>query len=41
MGSGRVLKKWDSSEYRKYGIRVSTGKVGSGKVPERWDLGEY
>ena len=29
-GSGRVPKMWDMGEYRKCGIRVSTGKVKSG-----------
>ena len=32
---------WDPGEYRKDGIRASTGKVGSRRVPERWDPGEY
>ena len=35
MGSGRVPEKWDPGEYRKCGIRVSTGKVGSEQVPEK------
>ena len=29
-GSGRVPKMWDQGEYRKCGIRASTGKVKSG-----------
>ena len=40
MGSGRVPKKWDPGEYRKGGIRASTGNVGSGRVPEKGP-GEY
>ena len=41
-GSGRVLERWDLSEYREGKIRVSTGKGrirastrnrGSGRVP--------
>ena len=31
---GRILGRWDPGEYRKGGIRVSTGNVGSGRVPE-------
>ena len=30
VGSGRVPEMWDPGEYRKCGIRVSTGKVKSG-----------
>ena len=31
---------WDPGEYRKGGIRASTGE-GSERVPERWDPGKY
>ena len=50
MGSGRVPKIWDPSEYREGKIRVSTrkgrirestGNGGSRRVPEIWDPGEY
>ena len=34
-GSGRVLEMWDLGEYRKCGIRASTGKVKSERVPEK------
>ena len=50
MGYGQVQERWDPGEYRKCGIRASTGnvksgrvpkKVGSGLAPEMWDPGEY
>ena len=41
VGSGRVPKKWDLGEYKKYGIWASTRKVGSGRVPKMGNPGEY
>ena len=31
---------WDPSEYRKWGIRASTGNVGSGRVPKMGNSSE-
>ena len=39
-GLGKYWKRLDPGEYRKGGIRASTGKVGSGQVPKNGP-GEY